>query len=216
MEPVVRPQHKGTKRLFNNNILEKLTHTHIAVPLVIFFLYAAGLLYWSLACTDIGALYCVLLFFLGFFVFTWAEYNMHRYLFHLKTDEAWKETFQYTIHGVHHEFPKDKSRLAMPPLVSVTLATMLLWALHFFIGGYVFAFLPGFLIGYAFYLFIHYIVHVYPPPKNIFKALWINHAIHHYLKDSCVFGVSSPLWDYIYGTMPPKEKAKALKESGEI
>ncbi|PGH39154.1 MAG: fatty acid hydroxylase, partial [Candidatus Nephrothrix sp. EaCA] len=168
MEPVVRPQHKGTKRLFNNNILEKLTHTHIAVPLVIFFLYAAGLLYWSLACTDIGALYCVLLFFLGFFVFTWAEYNMHRYLFHLKTDEAWKETFQYTIHGVHHEFPKDKSRLAMPPLVSVTLATMLLWALHFFIGGYVFAFLPGFLIGYAFYLFIHYIVHVYPPPKNIF------------------------------------------------
>jgi sterol desaturase/sphingolipid hydroxylase (fatty acid hydroxylase superfamily) len=31
--------------------------------------------------------------------------------------------------------------------------------------------------------------------------LWINHGTHHYKNGEMVFGVSSPLWDYLYGTM---------------
>jgi hypothetical protein len=34
--------------------------------------------------------------------------------------------------------------------------------------------------------------------------LWINHSIHHYKDGEIVFGVSTPLWDYIYGTMYKK------------
>jgi sterol desaturase/sphingolipid hydroxylase (fatty acid hydroxylase superfamily) len=68
-------------------------------------------------------------------------------------------------------------------------------------GDFVFSFLPGFLTGYAFYLSIHYMVHAFPPPKNFFKVLWVNHSIHHYKEGEYVFGVSSPLWDYVYGTM---------------
>ena len=71
-------------------------------------------------------------------------------------------------------------------------------------GDFVFAFLPGFLVGYASYLFVHYIVHAYAPPKNFFKALWVNHSIHHYKDNTVVFGVSSPLWDYVFRTMPKK------------
>jgi len=48
-------------------------------------------------------------------------------------------------------------------------------------------------------------VHAYPPPKNIFKMLWINHGIHHYKNGEMIYGVSSPLWDYIYGTMKEKK-----------
>jgi sterol desaturase/sphingolipid hydroxylase (fatty acid hydroxylase superfamily) len=48
-------------------------------------------------------------------------------------------------------------------------------------------------------------VHAYPPPGNFFKALWINHSVHHYKDGEAVFGVSSPLWDYIYGTMKLKQ-----------
>ena len=50
-------------------------------------------------------------------------------------------------------------------------------------------------------------IHVYQPPKNFFKTLWVNHGIHHYKNADVVFGVSSPLWDYVYGTMKEKEKA---------
>lgn len=202
----IKPQNKGTRQLFKNPVLERLSRTHIAVPLVIFFSYAAGLLYWSVTHTSLSAGLTVALFFTGWLVFTWVEYQVHRHVFHMATYTRWREKLQYTMHGVHHEFPKDKDRLAMPPLLSVTIATILLLLLRLVLGDFVFAFLPGFLVGYASYLGVHYMVHVYQPPKNFLKALWINHGIHHYKNGEIVFGVSSPLWDYVYGTM--KEKVK--------
>jgi sterol desaturase/sphingolipid hydroxylase (fatty acid hydroxylase superfamily) len=197
----IKPQNKGTRQLFKNPVLERLSRTHIAVPLIIFFGYAAGLLYWSVTHTSLSAWVTVALFFTGWLAFTWVEYQVHRHVFHMATYTKWREKLQYTMHGVHHEFPKDKDRLAMPPLLSVTIATILLLLLRLVLGDFVFAFLPGFLVGYASYLGVHYMVHVYQPPKNFLKALWINHGIHHYKNGEIVFGVSSPLWDYIYGTM---------------
>lgn len=202
----IKPQNKGTRQLFKNPLLERLSRTHIAVPLVIFFSYAAGLLYWSVTHTTLSAGVTVALFFTGWIVFTWVEYQVHRHVFHMATYTKWREKLQYTMHGVHHEFPKDKDRLAMPPLLSVTIATILLLLLRLVLGDFVFAFLPGFLVGYAAYLGVHYMVHAYQPPKNFLKALWINHGIHHYKNGEIVFGVSSPLWDYIYGTMREKNK----------
>lgn len=203
----IAPKHKGSGQLFNNPVLEKLTRTHISIPLIIFFLYALGLLYWSVTHTMLSTYVTVLLFFVGLLAFTWVEYNIHRYIFHLRTYTKLRAKLQYVMHGVHHEFPKDKDRLAMPPLISITISTILLLLLRLVMGDFVFAFLPGFLVGYAAYLGVHYMVHAYQPPKNFFKALWVNHGIHHYKDGDRVFGVSSPLWDYIYGTMDaPKEK----------
>lgn len=197
----MRPQNKGTKQLFSNPILEKLSRTHISVPLTIFFTYSAGLLYWSVTHTSLSMWVTIGLFFVGLFAFTFVEYWAHRGLFHMSTHTKKREDIQYTIHGVHHEFPKDKTRLAMPPLLSITLSTLLLFLFRLVMGDYVFAFLPGFLTGYAAYLSVHYMVHAYQPPKNFLKYLWINHGTHHYKNGEMVFGVSSPLWDYIYGTM---------------
>lgn len=199
------PKNKGTKQLFKNPILEKLSRTHISIPLTIFFSYAAALLYWSVTHTDLSAWTTVGMFVFGFVLFTWVEYMTHRYIFHMATFTRWREKLQYTIHGVHHEYPKDKERLAMPPLLSITISTLLLLGLRLILGDLVFSFLPGFLVGYAFYLSVHYIVHVYQPPKNLFKALWINHSVHHYKHGEYVFGVSSPFWDYVYGTMRDKQ-----------
>ncbi len=202
------PKNKGTKQLFKNPVLEKLSRTHISVPLTIFFTYSTALLYWSISHTSLSALTTIVLFFSGLIAFTWVEYMTHRYIFHIGTSTKKREKFQYTVHGVHHEFPKDKDRLAMPPLLSITVSTLLLLLLRLVMGDFTFAFLPGFLVGYALYLSVHYMVHVYPPPKNFLKALWINHSVHHYKHGEYVFGVSSPLWDYVYGTM--KEKSAKI------
>lgn len=207
-EKDIIPKNKGTKQLFNNPVLEKLTRTHISVPLIIFSAYSIGLLVWSVQNTSLSAATTVGMFFLGLLAFTWVEYMMHRYVFHMKTYSEVRAKLQYTIHGVHHEFPKDKDRLAMPPLLSVTIATILLLLFRLVMGDFVFSFLPGFLVGYAAYLAIHYMVHAFPPPKNIFKALWVNHGIHHYKDGDLIYGVSSPLWDYIYGTMREKRPAQ--------
>lgn len=204
------PKNKGTKQLFKNPVLEKLSRTHISVPLIVFFTYAAALLYWSITHTSLSVGVTIGMFVIGFISFTWVEYATHRYVFHMATFTRLREKIQYTIHGVHHEYPKDKERLAMPPLLSISLATALLLIFRLFLGDLVFSFLPGFLVGYAFYLSVHYMVHVYQPPKNVFKALWINHSVHHYKHGEYVFGVSSPLWDYIYGTMKEKKPDKTL------
>jgi sterol desaturase/sphingolipid hydroxylase (fatty acid hydroxylase superfamily) len=205
MSAEVKPQNRGTKQLFSNPILEKLSRTHISVPLIIFFSYSLGLLYWNIKNTDLSAITTMSLFLVGLISFTWVEYMVHRHIFHLKTYTQLRAKLQYTMHGVHHEFPKDKDRLAMPPLVSITLSTILLLLFKVVMGDFVFAFLPGFLVGYASYLSVHYMVHAYAPPKNFFKALWVNHSVHHYKDGEVVFGVSSPLWDYVYGTMNVKE-----------
>lgn len=206
---MTKPSNKGTRQLFENPVLEKLSRTHISVPLIIFFTYATALLYWSASHTSLSTWATVGMFFLGLLCFTWIEYQVHRYVFHMKTYTAVRAKLQYTMHGVHHEFPKDKDRLAMPPLLSVTIATVLLLLLRVVMGDLTFAFLPGFLVGYASYLAVHYMVHAYPPPKNLFKALWVNHGVHHYKDGDIIFGVSSPLWDYIYGTMRYKKAKEA-------
>jgi len=201
----VKPKNKGTKQLFKNPVLEKLSRTHISVPLIIFSLYASGLLYWNAINTSLSVAITLLLFVAGMIAWTFTEYIIHRYLFHMNAHTEAKAKLQYTLHGIHHEFPKDKDRLAMPPLISITIGTVLLLLFKMVMGDLVFAFLPGYMVGYAGYLSIHYMVHAYPPPKNFFKVLWVNHSIHHYKDGEIVFGVSSPLWDYIFGTMKLKE-----------
>jgi sterol desaturase/sphingolipid hydroxylase (fatty acid hydroxylase superfamily) len=202
----ISPKHSGTKKIFDNPILERLSRTHISIPITIFLLISLVLLVYAFVYTNLPKVAIPALFVGGLLTFSLMEYAAHRYLFHLKPDKKWKRIIQYHMHGVHHEFPKDKDRLAMPPLFSIILAVVLFTLFYSLMNTKVFGFLPGVMTGYAAYLFVHFIVHAYAPPKNIFKELWINHAIHHYKDDTVIFGVSSPLWDYVFGTMQKKTK----------
>ena len=201
----VKPNNKGTKQLFNNPVLEKLSRTHILVPISILTSGAAGVMYWGISEGMISALLATVLFFVGVIIFSLVEYLVHRYLFHMVPSTPVKEKIQYSVHGVHHDFPKDKDRLAMPPLLSTAITVVLFFLFRLVMGNAVYGFLPGFLVGYCAYLGVHYIVHAYQPPKSIFKVLWIHHGIHHYKDHERAFGVSSPLWDYIFRTMPTKQ-----------
>lgn len=204
----IKPRSKGTQQLFENALLERLTRTHIGVPLIVFSIYACSLLAWSSYTTQLTIGLTSLMFFLGWLVFSWVEYNVHRYIFHIAGSTKQLARFQYTIHGVHHEFPKDKDRLAMPPVLSITIATALLVVFRLLLGDFAFSFTAGFIVGYSFYLWVHYMVHAYAPPANFLKVLWINHSLHHYKNGKMVFGVSSPLWDFIYGTLNKRVPAK--------
>ncbi len=204
MELKNKPHAKGTKSLFKNKLIERLTRTHIAVPLVLFAIISTGLIIYGIKNSHINAVNTVPIFLGGLFAFTLVEYLMHRFLFHLTPNTEKREKFAYIVHGVHHDYPKDKDRLAMPIPLSLTLSTLFFLFFKLIMGNYVFAFLPGFLIGYAAYLWVHYMVHAFQPPKNFWKALWVHHGIHHYKDQHRAFGVSSMFWDLIFGTMPKK------------
>jgi 4-hydroxysphinganine ceramide fatty acyl 2-hydroxylase len=200
-----RPDNSGTARMFANPVLEKISRTHISLPIAMFLGFGAYSLYWGISTTEIGVLSAVLLIIGGFLAFTLVEYIMHRYLYHMEPDSKFKDKLQYSVHGVHHDYPKDKDRLAMPPFISAMYAVILYFVFNFIMGEYTFYFLPGFLMGYAAYLGVHYIVHAFQPPKNFLKVLWVNHAIHHYKDPDVAFGVSTPIWDYVFGTMPKRQ-----------
>ncbi len=96
----------------------------------------------------------------------------------------------------------------MPPLVSMALATGFFFLYRLLMGDVGMPFTGGFLAGYAAYLTVHYVVHAYRAPNNMFKILWTHHAIHHHVENDRAFGVSSPLWDVVLGTMPRAKKGK--------
>jgi 4-hydroxysphinganine ceramide fatty acyl 2-hydroxylase len=201
-----RPDNNGSAKMFQNPVLERLSRTHISIPIILFLTVSVLSFYYAYTTTGIPLSLGLLVLMGGLFVFTFVEYMMHRHFFHMEPDTTVKDKLQYSVHGVHHDYPRDKDRLAMPPFISA-LYTLIFYAVFTFImGEYALYFLPGFLLGYAAYLGVHYIVHAYQPPKNFLKVLWVNHAVHHYKDPDVAFGVSSPLWDYILGTMPKKEK----------
>lgn len=203
-----RPKRKGSPTLFQNSVLERLTHTNISYPLIIFTAVAVVLVYYGIVEKGFRTPMMVFLFFTGLFVFTFVEYIMHRFLYHIPATTDKMKKISYTMHGVHHDYPKDKSRLAMPPLLSLIIATVLFVVYRTFLGDYVFGFLAGFLIGYAGYLGIHYSIHAFKVPNNFLKILWHHHSIHHYREDDRAFGVSSPLWDHVFHTMPRKMEVR--------
>ncbi len=199
-----RPDNNGTAKMFANPTLERISRTHISIPIAMFLGVSTYSLYYGISTTNIGFGFALILILGGFMAFTFVEYLMHRYLYHMVPDTKWKDKLQYSVHGVHHDYPKDKDRLAMPPFISGLYAAILYFLFYLIMGEYAYYFLPGFLAGYAAYLGVHYIVHAFQPPKNFLKVLWVNHAIHHYKDPDVAFGVSTPIWDYVFGTMPKK------------
>ena len=200
-----RPDNFGSAQIFSNPFLERISRTHISIPITLFLAISSVSLYYGVTATSISFGFGLAVAVLGIIAFTFVEYMMHKHFFHMEPDTPIKDKLQYGIHGVHHDYPRDKDRLAMPPFVSAAYAAILYLVFTLLMGDFALYFLPGFLLGYSGYLGVHYVVHVYNPPKNFLKVLWVNHAIHHYKNPDSAFGVSSPLWDYLLGTLPKKE-----------
>jgi sterol desaturase/sphingolipid hydroxylase (fatty acid hydroxylase superfamily) len=209
---------KGQARLFKSDFLEVLTKAH---PLVIWGMYLPVLFYLPyLAHTRHGFAISSLwlYFFSGIFCWTLFEYVAHRFIFHWVPKTPLATKVVYTMHGNHHHYPRDRQRLFMPPVPSILFASLLFGIFFWMMGSHALMFFPGFLLGYLLYASMHYAIHAWNPPFKWMKPLWRNHHLHHYKNEHHGFGVSSTLWDLVFGTMfdlknekEDKEKVKALQ-----
>lgn len=199
-------KNKGQARLFKSSYMETMTKTH---PMVIYSMYLPVIffmLYYAVVYKGLATLPMIGAFAGGALVWSLFEYAMHRYVFHMVVETERSRKLIYTIHGVHHEYPRDRERLFMPPVPSLIIASVLFTLFYSIMGWYALAFFPGFLFGYLMYGSMHYAIHAFAPPKYL-KALWRNHHLHHYKAPNKGFGVSSVLWDVVFGTVPKKEEA---------
>lgn len=192
---------KGQARLFRNAFLEMLTKAN---PIIIWSMYLPfiiGLPYYASNTIGFGGGKITLLFFGGMFFWTFFEYLAHRFLFHWIAESDRAQKVVYIMHGNHHHYPRDRERLFMPPVPSIILAVSIFAIQFLAMGDLSFGFFPGFLLGYLLYASMHYAIHAFNPPFKWMKPLWRNHHLHHYKDEHKGFGVSSTLWDHVFGTM---------------
>lgn len=195
-------------RLFKSNFLEFFTHispitvTVIWLPVILYFLISAiqkevpGASPWYIPVSFIG----------GLFFWTFAEYTLHRFLFHFKPKNPLQERASFLFHGVHHAQPQCKTRLVMPPVLSIPLAA-LVYGLFYLVLGVLFGrahwIAPAFsatLLGYLLYDITHYATHHFPMRSGYLKYLKRYHMQHHYKTWEARYGVTSPVWDMVFGT----------------
>ena len=150
----------------------------------------------------------LLQFALGFFVWTFTEYWLHREVFHWEPKTWWGPKFHFYAHGVHHQWFQDRMRIMMPPAVGLTLAAFffaMYWGIAQLLAPvlattWIFAFFAGKVAGYMNYDLTHYYLHHGKPTLAFYKKLRHHHNNHHHVNHDRKFGVSFTLWDHVFGT----------------
>ncbi len=130
----------------------------------------------------------------GFFGWTLIEYLLHRVLFH-------HAPILSQIHARHHECPQEL--IGTPAWVSLALGLIAAgvpsWVILGFGRGT--AVTGGIFTGYLWYVFVHYAIHHWQARRNsYFYRARLRHVLHHHRSHDSNFGVTTGLWDYIFGT----------------
>ncbi len=136
----------------------------------------------------------------GLLLWTLLEYVLHRFVFHWEPRTRWGARFHFLVHGVHHTWPKDALRLVLPPAASLLLGAGFLGLFVAVAGSPGVAGFVGLASGYLVYDLIHYAVHHVRPRFLWHARLRAHHNNHHFHDPTRRFGVSSPLWDVVFGT----------------
>jgi len=188
--------------LFESEFFNFFSRVHPALPALVFLPVIVamewmaadrGLAVWQLLALSVG----------GVGIWTLTEYWLHRLVFHWEPDNAFGHRMHFIIHGIHHDHPNDKLRLVMPPAVSIPLAALFFGAFAAIFGTpEAYPLFGGFIGGYLFYDYTHYYVHHFVPRSALGRRLREQHMRHHFQDHRYGFGVSSPIWDVVFGTLP--------------
>lgn len=208
-------ENSGQASLFKNPFLEMLTKGHpalswgIHVPILVYSFYYG----YSNYDISLGKMFGISVF--ALFFWTLFEYFAHRHIFHLISEKKSLQKFSYIMHGNHHHYPTDKSRLFMPPVPSLIIAGALFLIQYLLLKEKAFAFYSGFILGWLIYASMHYLIHAIAPPFKFLQPLWRNHHLHHYRDENLGFGVSNTFWDRVFGTMFDLKKEKIDKKKSK-
>ena len=197
-------------RLFKSDFLEFFTHIS---PITVLIIWLPVLLYFLISAilNQPGGTSFVVIptgFVLGLFLWTFAEYTLHRFVFHYQPKGAIQERIVFLFHGIHHAQPQCKTRLVMPPIVSIPMAVafyglfILIFTKILGLPLWVSPTFSGFIFGYLAYDMTHYATHHFAMRSGYWKFIKRYHMQHHYKSPDKRYGVTSPIWDAVFKTRP--------------
>ena len=152
-------------------------------------------------------------FFGGIVITTLIEYFLHRFGFHFEPKTEKGRLNHFILHGYHHDFPNDPMRLVLPPIGIWPVAVVIGVIYYFVFGAYFWPVFGGTALGYIAYDWIHYYTHFFNPKRGVGKWLKRYHMMHHFDSPHHRFGITSPVWDLVFGTyMPLKQSWRAQEK----
>lgn len=151
----------------------------------------------------------------GWLLLSLVEYLLHRFYFHRNPPSSREGRIEaFLAHGYHHQYPQDVTRLVLPPLATIPLAIPLFFLAHFTLGPLGDVAFAGLVTGYVAYDSLHYVTHHTRAKRGPFAWLRRYHMLHHHDRVPGRYGVSSPLWDFVFKTYAPvKSRSAAAREA---
>ena len=210
-------------RLFKSDFLEFFSHISPVAVAAIWAPVFLGFLYLSIREHSLtGSLWVVPIgVFSGWFVWTFVEYTLHRYIFHYHPKTERLKKMFFVVHGVHHAQPMCRTRLVMPPALSVPLSFgfyglfYLVLVVLLGIPSWFNAVFAGVIGGYLIYDLTHYAIHHVNVTEGWFFKLRKHHLRHHGACSFLRYGVSTTFWDHVFGTMPKADCSDLIKQRRE-
>jgi sterol desaturase/sphingolipid hydroxylase (fatty acid hydroxylase superfamily) len=138
----------------------------------------------------------------GILVWTVIEYLLHRFLLHYRPQAPVLLALIEKLHLGHHRDPQDEAKITVPVYGSLPIAGGLLGLFRLMAGSWDLAALlmTGSIAAYLYYETVHFWIH-----RGARRGRWLrqrraNHFFHHFTDQTRCFGVTTPLWDLIWGT----------------
>ncbi|HSA60460.1 MAG TPA: sterol desaturase family protein [bacterium] len=139
---------------------------------------------------------------IGVFAWTLIEYGLHRFIFHwTDVKEPWR-TLASGLHMAHHASADTADLIVAPPVASLGFGTVvyLVFALLSWNLATAALLMDGVFVGYLFYEWVHFMAHRFHPRSRAMKYLRRYHLQHHFRHEAEQFGVTTPLWDWVFGS----------------
>ena len=153
---------KEPARFFDNPIMEFLSRNPWWVVPIVWLPVS----YWmyTKARDAHGVSYGVSMFVGGIGFWTFLEYTLHRFLFHMDEkipNHRYGFLLHFLFHGVHHYLPMDRLRLVFPPALALVILYPIWGTVAILAQSTAFAYglLSGGLFGYVGYDLTHYYLH---------------------------------------------------------
>lgn len=129
----------------------------------------------------------------GLALWTLLEYIIHRFAFH-----------GFLPHWQHHEEPKDPKYIVAPLFLSGGTSLLLWVLLRIPAGSWARSglTLAAIIAGYLLYEAVHLRIHGNDAGGPWLTALRRRHYYHHFADDRYCYGVTSPVWDRVFGSLP--------------
>ena len=194
----------------SHDLYMKMARTHHLAPVIIFgslsLLQTLAAIVWG----GFSPAKMILLYLAGFCMWTVVEYVLHRFPFHYVTEKEPLRLLTGGLHLLHHEIPNRGDYVVSPILLS-TPFYLLISGLLYLITKNIFStalFMAGLALAYLCYEWVHYSTHHRVAKTSFGKYLKRHHMMHHFKDSQNYFGVTSPFWDWMFGTLPKNDEQR--------